>query len=326
MAAHPLAGHLSVDESAKLIRHYRYAEERMMRVMGGWIALTPELSAKVLLGRHVWDCAQHADLWGKRLPELRAPAQASEPPNDLFVGFMDLLESPDQFHQTAERLTGVYAVLKPHLLATYEDHLAQANAVYEPPTCRILERAIEEEQRHIAAGQGVLSHLLASPAAAARARAWQGRLEALLGGTGGVSGRGTPGLRNPEVPPDLTGMAQDLVALEQPIGRWPIPPELEAALEPHARHLLRCDLRALHQDLAPGYREIGMAVYSSLAASEFLRHRIVGFAKLGQQRQVKLRLEGPAAAVVLQLRWGNPGGRWQVFEAEIVRTEGASGS
>ncbi|MFQ5898025.1 MAG: hypothetical protein ACE5JN_07240, partial [Candidatus Methylomirabilia bacterium] len=80
MAAHPLAGSLSVEESAKLIRHYRYAEERMMRIMGGWIALTPELSAKLLLGRRVWECAQHADLWGKRLPELRAPAQVSEPP------------------------------------------------------------------------------------------------------------------------------------------------------------------------------------------------------------------------------------------------------
>ena len=89
-----LAGHFSVDESAKRVRHYRYAEERMMRMIGGWIALTPELSAKLLFGRHVWDCAQHVDLWGKRLPELCAPAQVSEPPNDAFVRFVDLLESP----------------------------------------------------------------------------------------------------------------------------------------------------------------------------------------------------------------------------------------
>ena len=41
--------------------------------LGGWIALTPELPAKLLFGRHVWDCAQHADRWGRRLPELRAP-------------------------------------------------------------------------------------------------------------------------------------------------------------------------------------------------------------------------------------------------------------
>ena len=130
---HPLAGHLEVDESAKTVRHYRYAVERMMRILGGWIALTPELSAKLLMGRHVWDCAQHADAWGKRLPELRAAAQVSEPPNARLVAFMDALEAAETPEQTIERVVGVYRVLKPHLLATYEAHLARANAVYEPP-------------------------------------------------------------------------------------------------------------------------------------------------------------------------------------------------
>ena len=56
-----------------------------MRVLGGWIALTPEVSAKLLMGRHVWDNAQHADALGRRLPELRAQAQVSEPANPAFV-------------------------------------------------------------------------------------------------------------------------------------------------------------------------------------------------------------------------------------------------
>ncbi|HEX2480552.1 MAG TPA: hypothetical protein VHQ69_01595, partial [Methylomirabilota bacterium] len=46
-----LAGHLGVEATARRVRHYRYAEERVMRVMAGWIALTPELPAKLLLGR-----------------------------------------------------------------------------------------------------------------------------------------------------------------------------------------------------------------------------------------------------------------------------------
>jgi len=92
----------------------------MTRIMAGWIALTPELSAKLLLGRHVWDNAQHTDAWGRRLPELRAHAQESEPPNDAFVGFMDAIEAPEEPERTAERLAGIYRVLKPHLLAVYE--------------------------------------------------------------------------------------------------------------------------------------------------------------------------------------------------------------
>ena len=75
-----------------------------MRILGGWLALTPELSAKLLMGRHVWDSAQHADLFGKRLPELRAAAQTSEPGSAGFAAFMDALESPEAPDQTPERL------------------------------------------------------------------------------------------------------------------------------------------------------------------------------------------------------------------------------
>ena len=103
MDGHHLAGDLSVDASARLIRHYRYVEERMMRVMGGWIALTPELPAKLLIGRHVWDCAQHADLWGRRLPELRTATQQSEPANEAVVRFMDTLEAEEGYAETPGR-------------------------------------------------------------------------------------------------------------------------------------------------------------------------------------------------------------------------------
>ena len=130
--ARELAGWLGVEASARLVRHYRYAEERLMRTMAGWIALTPELPAKLLLGRQVWECAQHADLWGKRLPELRAPAQVSEPPSAAFARLMDALENREAWGETVERLTGVYRVLKPHLAEVYSRHLERANPVYEP--------------------------------------------------------------------------------------------------------------------------------------------------------------------------------------------------
>ena len=113
-----------MDVAARRIRHYRYVEERMMRMLGGWIALTPELDAKLLFGRHVWDCAQHADLWGRRLPELRAPAQQSEPASDAVAALLDLVQRLEGPTQTLERVTAVYRVLKPHLATVYERHLA----------------------------------------------------------------------------------------------------------------------------------------------------------------------------------------------------------
>src|SRR5207247_10762821 len=101
-----------------------------MRIMAGWIALTPELSAKLLLGRHVWDNAQHADAWGKRLPELRARAQQSEPANDAFAAFMDAIEAPEAPGETVERLAGIYCVLKPHLTAVDVRHIEGGNPIY----------------------------------------------------------------------------------------------------------------------------------------------------------------------------------------------------
>ncbi len=183
-----LAGHLGVEAAARRIRHYRYAEERMMRTLAGWIALTPELSAKLLLGRQVWDCAQHADLWGRRLPELRAPAHVSEPPNAAFVRFMDALENREAWGDTLERLTGVYRVLKPHLIETYRAHLARANPVYEPPTRRILERCLAEEARHVAEAQPVLAALMKGPGDSRRVEAREAELRTLLEEAGGVTG------------------------------------------------------------------------------------------------------------------------------------------
>lgn len=183
-----LAGYLSVEATARRIRHYRYAEERMMRILAGWIALTPELSAKLLMGRQVWDCAQHADLWGKRLPELRSPAHVSEPPNEAFVRFLDALENREAWGETLERLTGVYRVLKPHLVQTYGRHLAHANPIYEPPTRRILERCLAEERRHVADAGPVLETLIATEAHCARVAAWETELQGLLTAAGGVMG------------------------------------------------------------------------------------------------------------------------------------------
>jgi hypothetical protein len=184
---HELLGHLGVEATARRVRHYRYAEERMMRVMAGWIALTPELPAKLLLGRQVWDCAQHADQWGRRLPELRAPAQVSEPPGPGFVQFMDALEGREAWGETIERLTGVYRVLKPHLIAVYAAHLGQANPVYEPPTRRILERCLADERRHVADGEAVLDVLVRTPEERARVMAWERGLGDRLDASGGVT-------------------------------------------------------------------------------------------------------------------------------------------
>ncbi len=183
-----LEGVYSVRQSVIYIQNYRYAEERMMRMMAGWIALTPELAVKLEMAKQVYEDALHTDALGKRLPELRAQPQVSKPPNDAFVTFMNAIEDKEEWEDTIERLVGIYRVLKPHLISHYSSHLTATNPVYEPPTQRIFQRLVEEEKAHVERGSVLLNELLDSKEKHLRAANWQSHLEGLLGASGGVTG------------------------------------------------------------------------------------------------------------------------------------------
>jgi hypothetical protein len=291
----------------------------MMRILGGWIALTPEVDAKLLFGRHVWDCAQHADLWGKRLPELRAAAQVSEPGGPAVVAAFDLIETAETPAQTVERVTAIYRVVKPHLATVYERHLAVANPVYEPPTRRILLRCIEEERRHAAAGALVLERLLGhEPAGAERARQWERKLLDALGAAGGVTGDVEPPLvAEPATPPDRASLRQDVV---------PPPPgldvdlalgELAAPLAAHRAAIARGDLAAVRGELSPEAPGEAVVEYARLVPP-FERVEVVGVARIGRQRVVKLALAGSRGRQVLQERWRPTAVGWRIVTVEVT--------
>jgi hypothetical protein len=315
-----LEGQFSADDSARLCRNYRYAAERMTRIMAGWIALTPELSAKLLLGRHVWDNAQHADAWGRRLPELRAHAQVSEPANDAFVAFMDAIEIPEAPGETVERLAGIYRVLKPHLLAAYVKHIERANPIYEPPTCRILARCIEDERRHIGAGETIIRHLAESPGADVRAAVWQAKLAGMLGAAQGVTGQGLPpaAAATPGATTPISDDAAEFIRLERAGEKWSIPEDLETRVHAFGDALLAGDGVGLGRflDAAPD-----AALLLALDGCRLARHRVAAFAKLGRHRIVKYRLEGTRGAATLNARWEQGGGGWRVGALDLVKIE-----
>ncbi len=297
-----------------------------MRMLGGWIALTPELPAKLLFGRHVWDCAQHADAWGRRLPELRSPAQQSEPANDGVVRLMDRIESADEPGQTAERLAGVYRVLKPHLVTVYARHLAATNPVYEPPTRRILARCLDEERRHVAAGASVIAAMLGEAEAVARALDWERAVTGLLGEAAGVTGDVTAPMIDATDPGvEAAAVAQDLVKTPPPFDPAVIPDDLAAVVDAHRRALETGDVlaAAAHADTAT--RDTVLAPYSALRGP-FTASRVIALARVGRYRMVKVRLEGPRSVAVVQQRWTPSQSGWRVSGVEVVRSEPASPS
>src|SRR4028119_567837 len=86
-----LPGSFTVEETAARVGNYKWIEMKLFEVLGGWIATVPELDVKLRLGTHCYHHAWHAELFHKRLPELREmnPERLTLPAND------ELAASPD---------------------------------------------------------------------------------------------------------------------------------------------------------------------------------------------------------------------------------------
>ena len=128
---------LTVSERCRRIATFRFIEVRLMETAARWTPTIPEMEVKVLLGRHIWDFAQHADALGKRTFELRAALQHSERPQDAYLSLLDDVAAVEG---AAGRLAALYDVVLPGLDARYARYLAEADPILDAPSVVILER------------------------------------------------------------------------------------------------------------------------------------------------------------------------------------------
>src|SRR2546425_5523648 len=66
-----VGGAFSVEENARRIIHYRFAEIACMEAEAGWVLMMAAPKIKIALAEHAYQCSLHADALGRRLPELR---------------------------------------------------------------------------------------------------------------------------------------------------------------------------------------------------------------------------------------------------------------
>ena len=180
-------GRFSVIENSERLAHYRYLEEQLMEMIGGWSQTTPQLSFKAAFGYHVYDHAQAADQLGERLEQLRSGSGRGKSPSE---DFPRLCEHVWNLDTTIDRLVAVYRVLEPHLVSTYVYHADATDPLTDTPTVRLLRQLAATEQSHIAWGQAVLDSLTQAPEDRRRALHVQADLEGRLVGCGGVTGMG----------------------------------------------------------------------------------------------------------------------------------------
>lgn len=190
-----LPGAFTVEETAKRVGHYKWIEMRLFEALGGWVATVPELDVKMRLGTHCYQHAWHAELWHKRLPELREmnPDRLTVPPNNEMVAFVEALTEPEKPGETIEKLVGVYRVLIPHKIAAYTYHLNNTSTITDAPTIRSLKFALNDEFEDWRDGEMLIQSLLDTPEEVQRAAAHQAHLETMLLAAGGIVGPGSIG-------------------------------------------------------------------------------------------------------------------------------------
>ncbi len=207
-----LPGLFDVETTARRVGNYKWIEMRLFEILGGWVATVPELDVKIRLGTHCYHHAWHAELWHKRLPELREmnPERLTAPANEELVAFVDAMSEPEGPDQTIEKLVGAYRVLIPHKIAAYTYHLNGTSSITDAPTIRSIKLALADEFEDWRDGEMMLQSIIESPEDAARAAAHQGRLEALMVSAGGIAGPDSLGLSQANPSPTPTSATSAL--------------------------------------------------------------------------------------------------------------------
>jgi hypothetical protein len=103
------------------------------------------MEVKILFGRHVWDCARHADALGKRAFELRAPLHYTLPASAAFNEFLDEIAG---LSLTADRVAGFYDVACPIVSEQYRLYVGLTDSLMDEPTVRILDDALRDVARN----------------------------------------------------------------------------------------------------------------------------------------------------------------------------------
>lgn len=191
-------GAFSVDDAARRLLNYRFAEDVCMKSGAAWAATCPTIKLKFAFSEHAYHDSWHVLWLGQRLPDLRVLDGANleqpptlresdrmEPPNEDFLKFTERLqEEGDELL----RLVGLYRVLKTHLTVNYRWYRESTNQIVDEPTVRILNHILLEEEQHLRWSQSMYEELADTPQRRREALEFQMDIEDLLVRAGGVTG------------------------------------------------------------------------------------------------------------------------------------------
>ncbi len=147
---------ITVGERCQAIATFRFVSVWLMETVARWTPTTPEMEAKVMFGRHIWDFAQMADALGKRTFELRQPMHFTLRPVDSYSA---LLQEISEAASTENRVSAVYQDILPSLVERYNDYRQQADPILDEPTVVIVDRITADLRRQCADARALQAEL-----------------------------------------------------------------------------------------------------------------------------------------------------------------------
>jgi hypothetical protein len=152
---------LPLDTTAALVGEYRWIETALYELLGSWVADMPVAAVQVHLDgqslRHAW----HAELWGDRLPVM-----AGADPDGLTApspGTAALFEVLDGHPGALPLIAGLYRVVLPRLVTSYERHLQVTSPITDGPVARALRLVLNDEIADWRAGERIVERLMTRP-------------------------------------------------------------------------------------------------------------------------------------------------------------------
>ena len=168
-----------LDEAARRAGGHRWVEARLFEILGGWVASTDDVEAKLMLDRHSQHHAWRADQWWERLPVL------ADVDRDALVaaptsGHAAVMHELAAMTGDIPRLAGAYRVALPRLAGDYQEHRVAANPASDEAAIRTLDIVLPDviaDWRH---GEVFLQQLLINEERVIAAADTVARLERLL--------------------------------------------------------------------------------------------------------------------------------------------------
>ncbi|MBZ0300629.1 MAG: DUF455 family protein [Anaerolineae bacterium] len=178
-----------VDNASQYLKRCYVAERQSMRTLAAWFVDTSQWDFKRQLSSDMWQTTRHADALRTRVLELRYPRRDVDRKYDADI--LNLLAECAKGRDTFELIGGVYGVLLPELMRTYQDYLDQTDPLDDAPTVYILRHILADKQAQVERMRALAAEVM--PELFETTRDWQDYLRvwvASIGGIGGLDARG----------------------------------------------------------------------------------------------------------------------------------------